>query len=381
LNAPPAASARFHFVDQLRGWAVLVMIETHVLNALLLPAIKEEFPFKILTFVNGLVAPSFLFCAGFAFAITMRKKWDDLTGFRPPLWKSVGRLLAILVVAYCLHIPVFSLRGMMALTDQRSWMVLFQSDILHVIALTLLWSLLLVVALRNRNVVVAATGFVFLAVVFLAPFIRELDYSTTAVWLRPYFTMQYRSQFPLVPWSAFLLGGILIGHGYLAARDRGTAERFMHRVGMLAAGAIGVSLLVEWQPVTLFASHDFWKASPEFFFVRFGIVGLALYGLWRQEQRGAFSANSPLALFGQESLLVYVAHLLIVYGYTFEFSFIKLWGPTLGYAESLGLTAALILGMYALAYGWRRLKSWNRQAATVAELGVVLATVLTFVLK
>jgi uncharacterized membrane protein len=193
--------------------------------------------------------------------------------------------------------------------------------------------------------------------------------------------MQYRSQFPLVPWSAFLLGGILIGHGYLAARDRGTAERFMHRVGMLAAGAIGVSLLVEWQPVTLFASHDFWKASPEFFFVRFGIVGLALYGLWRQEQRGSFSANSPLALFGQESLLVYVAHLLIVYGYTFEFSFIKLWGPTLGYAESLGLTAALILGMYALAYGWRRLKSWNRQAATVAELGVVLATVLTFVLK
>lgn len=357
------------------------MIETHVLNALLQPAIKEEFPFKILTFVNGLVAPSFLFCAGFAFAITMRKKWDDLTGFRPPLWKSVGRLLAILVVAYCLHIPVFSLRGMMALTDQRSWMVLFQSDILHVIALTLLWSLLLVVALRNRKVVVAATGFVFLAVVFLAPFIRELDYSTTAVWLRPYFTMQYRSQFPLVPWSAFLLGGILIGHGYLAARDRGTAERFMHRVGMLAAGAIGVSLLVEWQPVTLFASHDFWKASPEFFFVRFGIVGLALYGLWRQEQRGSFSANSPLALFGQESLLVYVAHLLIVYGYTFEFSFIKLWGPTLGYAESLGLTAALILGMYALAYGWRRLKSWNRQAATVAELGVVLATVLTFVLK
>jgi len=46
------------------------MIETHVLNATLDSRLKLEIPFKILTFVNGLVAPSFLFCAGFAFAIS-----------------------------------------------------------------------------------------------------------------------------------------------------------------------------------------------------------------------------------------------------------------------------------------------------------------------
>ncbi|HMD13095.1 MAG TPA: heparan-alpha-glucosaminide N-acetyltransferase domain-containing protein, partial [Bacteroidota bacterium] len=70
MNSLPQTSSRLEFIDLLRGWAVFVMIETHVFNALLLPQLKEETFFKILTFVNGLVAPSFLFCAGLALAIT-----------------------------------------------------------------------------------------------------------------------------------------------------------------------------------------------------------------------------------------------------------------------------------------------------------------------
>ena len=70
----PAANVtpptRLLFIDRLRGWAVVVMIETHIVNALLRNDLRHETAFVILNFINGLVAPTFLFCAGFAFAIS-----------------------------------------------------------------------------------------------------------------------------------------------------------------------------------------------------------------------------------------------------------------------------------------------------------------------
>jgi uncharacterized membrane protein len=91
VSEPPQRSTRFEFIDLLRGWSVFVMIETHVFNAILLPELKDQTPFKILTFINGLVAPSFLFCAGMALAVTLQRKWDVYTNLQRPLWRYLFR--------------------------------------------------------------------------------------------------------------------------------------------------------------------------------------------------------------------------------------------------------------------------------------------------
>jgi len=59
-------SKRIDYIDLLRGWAVIVMIETHAFNATLTPAIKSDWFFGYIAFINGLVAPSFLFASGLA---------------------------------------------------------------------------------------------------------------------------------------------------------------------------------------------------------------------------------------------------------------------------------------------------------------------------
>ena len=155
----------------------------------------------------------------------------------------------------------------------------------------------------------------------------------------------------------------------------------MKRFLFASLGAIFLSLLVEWIPLTLYPQHDFWKGSPEFFFVRFGLVGIFLVLLWKYKVGRAEGGSSVLALFGQESLLVYVVHLLVVYGYDYQFSFVRMFGPTLGYVPIIGLTILLTAAMYGLAFGWHWMKGWNKRWARYVEYAVLTGIVLSFILK
>ncbi|HTR98772.1 MAG TPA: heparan-alpha-glucosaminide N-acetyltransferase domain-containing protein, partial [Bacteroidota bacterium] len=84
-----AGRKRIEFIDLLRGWAVIVMIQTHVFNATLPDAITRTWFFEVLRFVDGLVAPSFLFASGMAYAVTTRRKINDYLAFGPPLFKQL----------------------------------------------------------------------------------------------------------------------------------------------------------------------------------------------------------------------------------------------------------------------------------------------------
>ena len=357
------------------------MIETHVVNALLEKSLKDETFFKVLTFVNGLVAPSFLFCAGFALAITLQRKWADFTQLKYPLWRYIVRLLFILVVAYSLHLPFFSLKRLRELTDQNVWLPFFQSDILQVIAITLFLLVLLAIIFRNQSMFLRIASILTLIIVFISPIVREMDHSALPVWFRPYLTMQFESQFPLFPWSAFLMTGTIGGYFFLKAKTEGRDAAFMKKLGVGSLIIILLSLAIEYRPMTIYPSHDFWRASPEFFFVRLGLVCLIGFGLWSYEQKRTASTASVMSILGQESLLVYTVHLLVVYGRTYDWSFIRLFGPTLSYSACFGLFAALTAAMYLMAYVWHWLKARDARLAKGVQFAVLATIVAVFLVK
>ncbi len=357
------------------------MIETHVLNALLETSIKDEAFFKILTFMNGLVAPSFLFCAGFALAITLQRKLADFIHLKYPLWRYLVRLLFILVVAYSLHLPFFSLKHLREISDQDVWLPFFQSDILQVIAITLFVLVLLVVALRNQTMFLRVASILTLIIIFISPIVREMNHSNLPVWLTPYLTMNVKSQFPLFPWSAFLMTGTIVGCFFLKAKGEGRDAAFMKKLVLGSFVMILLSLAVEYQPMTIYPNHDFWRASPEFFFVRLGLVCLIGFGLWSYEQKRVASTASVMSILGQESLLVYTIHLLVVYGRTYEWSFIRLFGPTLDYGACFGLFAALAAAMYLMAYAWHWLKAKDSRLAKGVQFVVLATIVVVFLVK
>ena len=81
------------FIDLLRGLVLLIMIEVHVFNSMLIPAIKESGWFSYLNFVNGLVASSFLFVSGLVFVLSLQKGVDELRKFGKIFWKKIGYFL------------------------------------------------------------------------------------------------------------------------------------------------------------------------------------------------------------------------------------------------------------------------------------------------
>ncbi len=149
---PPASKSRLAFIDLLRGWALLVMIEVHVFNAFILPEMKMTSWFHALNFVNGLVAPSFTCISGFVFLLASQKKLESFRTYGSAFWKQLGRIGLIWIVGYFLHLPFFSFHRMMTETTEAGWLSFYQSDVLHCIAFGLLILFLFRLLIRNNRI-------------------------------------------------------------------------------------------------------------------------------------------------------------------------------------------------------------------------------------
>lgn len=196
---------RFIFVDLLRGLAVFVMIEVHVVNAILLPSLRTGDFFSVLNFINGLVAPSFIFIAGFAFAISARRKWNDYTRPSRPLFIQIRRLGIIILIGYLLHLPVFSFQKLLFESTPQMWEKFFQSDVLHCIGVSLIFLQILVFLIKREKWVYTTAGIVGLIFIFGAPLAWMKDYSgIISQPLAAYINNFNYSLFPLFPWSGIL---------------------------------------------------------------------------------------------------------------------------------------------------------------------------------
>ena len=129
------------FIDLLRGLVLLIMIEVHVFNSMLIPTIKESGWFSYLNFINGLVAPSFLFVSGLVFVLSLQKSVDELRKFGKIFWKKIGRIFLILIAGYSLHLPNFPLKKILNNPTQQVLNDLFMVDVLQCIAVGLLFLL------------------------------------------------------------------------------------------------------------------------------------------------------------------------------------------------------------------------------------------------
>jgi uncharacterized membrane protein len=362
------------------------MIETHIINALLSSQLKHETMFAVITFFNGLVAPTFLFCAGFAFAISSHRKWTDFCSFKTPARKYAMRLLFILAVGYTLHVPIYSFRRMIQSTDPGFWTSFFLVDILQVIAISLLFLLLLSVLLKKEENLFRASLILTLFIITITPLVNTLDLPNVPIWLRGYVSVKYLSQFTLFPWAGFLLSGYLLGYGYMRSFSQNQAVIIRKSV-LVALGVIIVSLLVNFLPFNIYGGISFWN-SPQFVYLRLGLIVLLGSLLWYiehkspepQKSSGVGSASLVL-LFGKESLLVYTVHLIIVYGKNFSWSYISMFGDNRSYLDCFGLYILLTAAMYVLAYAWYKLKSYKITYAKLVQYAVVGMVSIEFLLS
>ena len=334
----PTASQRVRAIDWLRGIAVLFMIQCHSL-ALLLPELRKTAVTGWLLKVDGLVAPAFIFSAGFALALlNVRSAAGGSQQTR--LGRNLRRIAEVLAVATLVNWMWFPL------FRQPRWLI--RLDILHCVGLCLLLVLPALATLARRPKVLAglslALGLGVFAVSPLGegvrgPWAYVLNKSTEAV-------------FPLLPWLGFAWLGAFAG---TAAGAWGRAG-LVKALGLLLV--LGIAGTLAADPLyALYPPHKFFVTNPSNQAARLSWVCVALLVLLFVEAR--LSARSGVAgepsrvrrfieTFGTSSLSAYFFHEGLLFFRTFGFSFERFWGNRAGWALYTVLTVALIALTYML---------------------------------
>ncbi len=335
---------RLPFLDRLRGLAAVVMLEVHVLNALLFSGRRAGRFFATINFLNGLVAPAFLFCAGFALAISLRRSWGGHR-WNGLLLASLRRGAYLLAVGYGLHGSSFLWHGFFY---PRAWAEFWQADILQVIAISLTFLSLLAFALRRPGRFAFASLLAGALVLLLTPYARALSTSGWPAWARPYFSDGVITEFPLLPWAAFAILGAAVG-------VRPSAHWGKKLVAAAGAAGVAAGVMFVLSPRIL-PPHSPWSAGPPYMLARFAVVCLlgALLSIGAGASAGGERGpvrrfvDRVLLRFSRHSLLIYVVHIPLVYG-GYGFSMRASIGTRQGYLGCGMWFVALAAAMYLLA--------------------------------
>jgi uncharacterized membrane protein len=375
------AASRYGFIDLLRGLALVVMIETHVVNAYLPTETRRTWFFFWLTFLNGLVAPTFLFSSGFSIMLQGKRQWDNWLHFRLPFWQQMRRLGFIALVAYYSHLDHFKLSKYLHPDEPGIWKNALQVDILQCIVASLLVVHVLIFLLRKPQslawgaLVLAASAALVTPLVWARDFTGSLPLGL-ALFLNPHGI----SLFPLLPWISFILCGTVTAILFLRATEQATDSRFMRGALLVGIGLIILGLACNELPYTLPGHHNFYTTSPLYVMIRLGCVLIICAALYALEKFLRWVPKSIEGA-GQESLLVYGVHLWIIFAFLRSKHVGPLLGLEAGYLGCFALSLAIIVFMLWLARQWHSLKINYRLWTKRAQFATVLAMIAVFLLR
>lgn len=361
---------RHQFIDLYRTFVILLMLEGHVVRAFLPPDLQQTRWFQLHEFLHGLSAPAFLFGAGLTFVISTRKRWEEYHHWGPPLARRVRRLVAVLFLGLAIHLPYYSIRKLILDCTNADYLVLFQSDVLVCIGIGLLSLHGIVFFFKSEPKFYALVLAAVIAVSMLTPVVWQRDvYAGVPIPVAQLLNGNNGSFFPLFPYVGFLFAGVLVSWEYLVAVRSGRQSKFMLQLALAGAACIVGGIIFDAIPVRVYREYNFWMTSPNYFLIRVGMLMLLASAMWYVSK---FAENLPAyaTVMGRESLAVYVAHLLVLYGSAMnpELNLQVQLGLNKSVGESVLIAIGLTAAMFAFAQAWHTLKRDHAKILRIVQL-------------
>ena len=338
------------YLDVLRGVAVLVMIEAHVIDSWTRVADRRSRAFGESLILGGFGAPLFLFLAGMAVAMSAGSKARRTGDSRAAIRAVQRRGLEIFVLAFLFRFQSF------VLSHSPAWAML-KVDILNIMGPSIILAATLWGVFRSARARIIAFAAATVAIVWATPIIRNavslgaLSDSLEG-YLRP---VPNLTNFTFFPWTAFVTAGALAG----VVLDTVRSPEADRRVNLGFGGAGLLMAFVAYNASflpPLWVRSSFWTTSASFFFIRLGLMTAAVGLDYLWEQRPTVGRRwSPLQLFGRSSLFIYWIHVELVYGLIS----LPLHGAFSLRGAWIGLVLFWLL-MLAAAVGKDRGKKWWR---------------------
>ncbi len=344
----------------------LVMVQGHFHETLLSADLRGNALYQFQVIFHGSTAPGFLFASGFVAGLP-----------RAPLSlkasiRRARRLLFVLGVGYALNLPYFSLLKTLQQATPQQITTLLSCNALHVIAVTQLFVLGLQWLAGRRWTFFA--GLLAGAIIGAGPWIWTSALSQRLPpALGTYLDQSMGSLFPVFPFSAFVLAGTVAG----AAIGRQEPLRRRRRALVAAGVLLGLGTLVS---VLLADRVDFWGVSPGYTLLRLGGLLVILLGVEHLALHEVPGIRA-LALLGHETLLVYVLHLYLLYGWVIGPAPLGTWAGRLGFSTALLALLAAIPALFVAAWIWHRAKVRAPREAQLALVFVTVAFVYDFVTR
>ncbi len=303
-------TARLFFIDAMRAWAILMMLQGHFVDGLLDNAFRDSSStfYNVWKYFRGITAPVFFTVSGFIFTYLLIRVPQK--GFsNPRVKKGIRRGLQLLFIGYLLRLNLFGL------IKGQVYDAFFLVDVLHIIGLSIL-GIVAVYLFTYKHGRLLFPGLLFALACLLFAF--EPVYNTWTYPFLPdalanYLTKSNGSVFTIVPWFGYTAFGAVLSILFTRFKD----YKHVYAWAIPASAITGLALifysstlfvwLYENTGIGLFAK----VYSNNYLFIRMGdvLVVFAVFMLIRQ------LVTSQLVLkIGQNTLSIYVIHFIILYG-------------------------------------------------------------------
>ncbi len=303
-------TARLFFIDAMRAWAILMMLQGHFVDGLLENSFRDpdSLIFTIWSYFRGITAPVFFTVSGFIFTYLLIRVPEK--GFNNPrIKKGIKRGIQLVLIGYLLRL------NLLGLFEGEFYASLFLVDVLHIIGLSILGIIgLYLFSYRQRKYVFPLLLITISCLLFsFEPIYSKWTFQILPDALANYFTQTNGSVFTIIPWFGYTaIGGFF---SYLFTQYKNS--RSLYPAAISIAALMGVFLI--------FFSSDFFLlfssisgiqlfeavSVNNYLFIRLGdvLIVFALFMLLRQ-----FITSRTVLKIGQNTLSIYIIHFVILYG-------------------------------------------------------------------
>jgi uncharacterized membrane protein len=300
---------RLYFIDAVRAFAILMMLQGHFIDALLDPVYRDtsNITYNIWSYFRGITAPTFFTISGLVFAYLLLRansKGDD----KPRIKKGLFRGLLLLVIGYSLRVNISSwLQGHFST-------YFFVIDVLQCIGLSLLILVCLHIIFKNHSYVFSIVLFSLGCLCFVTePLYRNLTLETVPKFFANYMTKSNGSIFTILPWFGYSAFGAFLSTVFFRHVHR---NRFKIAT-IITFFMVGYFLMYHssWFLIAVYEITDIellkLSANYNYLFSRLGDV-LVLFGIFYSFER--FLNQSIISNIGEKTLSIYVVHFILLYG-------------------------------------------------------------------
>jgi uncharacterized membrane protein len=301
---------RLYFIDAMRAWAILMMLQGHFVDGLLDMNFRDDSNplFAIWKYFRGITAPVFFTVSGFIFTYLLVR--GDKQGLKNPrVKKGIKRGLELLFIGYLLRMNLFGL------LQGEIYESFYLVNVLHCIGLSILGIIGIYLVSQKRKksffpiILLGAT---------LSLFIFEPLYKTWVFAFLPdafanYLTKANGSVFTIFPWFGYAAFGGFLSLLFTKFKN----FKYLYPTAICTAVIGGLALV--------FGSSDLFLALSgvtgiqlfadiffnNYLFIRLGDVLLvfAVFMLFR-----SLMQDRTVLKIGQSTLSIYVVHFIILYG-------------------------------------------------------------------